>query len=340
MATARLRTIAGVVQMSMLIVAAATLQSCVAAGGASSVIQLKLAHVSSPGSMGDLSAEDFARRVNATLAGRVHVTVFGSGQLGTDEVLMIKLRLGTVDFAAPATVVSSVVEGFGFFEMPYLIKDREHLKRIEQEIFWPFIEPLAEQRGYKTLALWEHGFRQITNNVRPIVTPEDLRGIKLRTPKGYWRVRLFQGFGAHPSPMSLGEVFVALQTGVLDGQENPLQQIYASRFQEVQKYLSLTNHVYSPVFLMAGAEKFGKLPRDIQDTLVRLARETQQHTYDAAGKMDRDIMADLSRSRIQVNEVNRESFLGASKAIYEQFGEEVPGARGWIERALALESGR
>jgi tripartite ATP-independent transporter DctP family solute receptor len=336
MAMRRVGMIAGLLQTAMVISAAAALPGC-AGPAASSVIELKLAHVSSPGSMGALSADDFARRVNAALAGRVHLTVFGSGQLGTDEVLMIKLRLGTVDFAAPATVISSVVEAFGFFEMPYLVRDREHLRQIEQDIFWPHIEPLAQQRGYKVLALWEHGFRQITNNVRPIVTPADLRGIKLRTPKGYWRVRLFQGFGAHPSPMSLGEVFVAIQTGVLDGQENPLQQIYASRFQEVQKYLSLTNHVYSPVFLTAGTEKFAKLPPDIQDTLVRLARETQQHTYDAAGQMDEDIMKEMARSRIQINESDRDSFLGASKAIYEQFGKEVPGARDWIERALALE---
>jgi tripartite ATP-independent transporter DctP family solute receptor len=336
MATVRISTIAAALQTSLIVCTVAALSGC-AVPSASSVIQLKLAHVSSPGSMGAVSAEDFARRVNETLAGRVHMSVFGSGQLGTDEVLMIKLRLGTVDFAAPATVISSVVEGFGFWEMPYLVKDRAHLKRIEEEIFWPRIEPLAQQRGYKVLALWEHGFRQITNNVRPIVTPADLRGIKLRTPKGYWRVRLFQGFGAHPSPMSLGEVFVAIQTGVLDGQENPLQQIYASRFQEVQKYLSLTNHVYSPVFLTAGSEKFAKLPPDIQSTLVRLARETQQYTYDVAGKMDQDIMAELAKSRIQTNESNRESFLDASKAIYEQFSQEVPGARDWIERALALE---
>jgi tripartite ATP-independent transporter DctP family solute receptor len=336
MTTVRVSPMAGLLQTCIVVCAVAALSGC-AMPAPSSVIELKLAHVSSPGSMGSLSADDFARRVNETLAGRVHMTVFGSGQLGTDEVLMIKLRLGTVDFAAPATVISSVVEGFGFWEMPYLVRDRAHLERIEQEIFWPHIEPLAQQRGYKVLALWEHGFRQITNNVRPIVTPEDLRGIKLRTPKGYWRVRLFQGFGAHPSPMSLGEVFVAIQTGVLDGQENPLQQIYASRFQEVQRFLSLTNHVYSPVFLTAGSEKFAKLPPDIQATLVRLARETQQHTYDMAGKMDQDIMFALAKSRIQTNAANRESFLEASREIYEQFSKEVPGARDWIERALALE---
>jgi TRAP-type C4-dicarboxylate transport system substrate-binding protein len=105
----------------------------------------------------------------------------------------------------------------------------------------------------------------------------------------------------------------------------------------VQKYLSLTNHVYSPVFLTAGSEKFAKLPPDIQSTLVRLARETQQHTYDAAGQMDEDIMKEMVRSRIEINESDRDSFLGASKAIYEQFAKEVPGARDWIERALALE---
>lgn len=319
----------------------AALPGALAAGcagpDASSVLELKLGHVSSPGSLLDVTAVEFARRVNEALAGRARVSVFGSGQLGNDEVLLIKLRLGTVDFALPSTVMSSTVEAFGFFEMPYLVKDREHLKRIERAIFWPYLEPRARERGFRTLALWEHGFRQITNSVRPIVRPADLAGIKLRTPKGHWRVRVFQAFGANPTPMSLGEVFVALQTGVLDGQENPLPQIHASRFQEVQQYLSLTNHVFSPAYLMVGADRWGTHPPDIRATIERIAAEMQDYSYAEASRMHEALLASLRASGIQINEADRAGFIAASQRVYEEFEATVPGGRRWIEQALALE---
>ena len=99
--------------------------------------------------------------------------------------------------------------------------------------------------------MWENGYRHITNNKHPIKVPADLKGIKLRVPEGKWRLKMFQAYGANPSPMKLSEVFTALQTGVMDGQENPLTQIHSSKFQEVQKYLSLTGHVYTPAYLTA-----------------------------------------------------------------------------------------
>ena len=216
---------------------------CGGESGAGGVVDLSFGHVGAPGSLFAASAEEFARRANEELAGRVQVNVFGSSQLGGDEVMLQKLKLGTLDFALPSTIMSSTVDEFGLFEMPYLVQDRAHMRRIEEEIVWPVLVPKAAERDYTILAVWENGFRHVTNNTRPVVTPSDLAGIKLRTPRGIWRVKLFQAFGANPSPMALSEVFVALQTGVMDGQENPLAQIYASKFQEVQTYLSLTGHV-------------------------------------------------------------------------------------------------
>lgn len=306
----------------------------------SRVLQLKVGHVSSPGSLISIAAEEFVRRVNEEMAGEVHVNLYGSGQLGSDEVLMIKLKLGTVDFAMTSTVVSSTIPSFGFYEIPYLVKDREHLRAIEREIFWPHIAPFAEEKGLKILALWEHGFRQITNNARPIVTPGDLRGIKLRTPSGFWRVGAFQTFGAHPTPMPLTEVFVALQTGVLDGQENPLSQIYASRFHEVQRFLSLTNHIYSPVYVTVGAEKWAKHPPEIRAELERIAQEVQEYSYAAAERIDEELALELEQSGMQVNEVDREAFIAASAPVYERFGAVIPGGRLWIEMALALAEDR
>jgi tripartite ATP-independent transporter DctP family solute receptor len=299
-------------------------------------LRLKVGHVAAPGSIVADTAEDFARRVNERLAGRVQVDVFGSSQLGGDETLMVKLKLGTVDFSVPSTVMSSMIEAFGFFEMPYLIKDREHMLRVEEKIFWPHLAPAAEERGFRVLSVWENGFRHITNNMRPVVTPADLAGIKLRTPRGVWRVRLFQSFGANPTPMPLEEVFVALQTGVLDGQENPLSQIHTQRFEEVQRFLSLSRHVYSPAYLMTGKAHWETIPVDIRQEIEAAAGETKQFVMRRAAELDEELLETMKKAKIEVNEVDRSSFVGASETIYEAFGKSIDGGRQWIDGALAL----
>ena len=179
----------------------AVIGACQGKGTSADVLELKFGHVGAPGSLFAESAEEFARRVNERLTGRARVLVFGSSQLGGDDVLLQKLKLGTVELSLPSTIMSSRIDAFGLFEMPYLVQDREHMKRIEQEIVWPVLAPLAEENGYKIIAVWENGFRHVTNNKRPIATPEDLRGIKLRTPRGRWRVAMFQAYGANPTPM-------------------------------------------------------------------------------------------------------------------------------------------
>ncbi|RPH67969.1 MAG: TRAP transporter substrate-binding protein, partial [Burkholderiales bacterium] len=217
-----------------------------APGAGAQEIELKLGHVGEPGSLFQMSSDEFARRANAKLAGKAKVVVFGSSQLGGDKEMLQKLKLGTIDMAVPSTVMSSEVDTFGVFEMPYLVKDRKHMGLIEKEIVWPKLAPAAEAKGLRIIGVWENGYRHITNNRKPIRTPEDLAGIKLRTPEGKWRVAMFKAYGANPSPMKFSELFTALQTGVMDGQENPFTQIYSAKLHEVQKFLSLSGHVYTP----------------------------------------------------------------------------------------------
>ena len=240
-------------------------------------IELKFGHVGAPGSLFEASVEEFAARANEKLAGKAKVVTFGSSQLGKDKELLQKLKLGTVNFALPSSVMSTVSDQFGLFEMPYLVKSRDHMGRIEDEIFWESIAPTAEEKGYKVLAVWENGFRHITNNERPINVPADLEGIKLRTPKGEWRVKMFQSYGANPTPMSFSEVFTALQTGVIDGQENPFAQIYSAKFQEVQKYLSLTGARLYAGLCVASARNPGRNCRPMfsRQVLEEVAKETQ-----------------------------------------------------------------
>jgi len=307
-------------------------------GAAQAQTEIKLGHVGEPGSLFEKSSEEFARLANAKLGNKAKVVVYGSSQLGGDKELLQKLKLGTVDLALPSTVMSSEVDLFGIFEMPYLVKDREHMKRIERDVVWPSLAPEAEKKGLKVIAVWENGYRHITNSKRPINVPDDLKGIKLRVPEGKWRVKMFQAYGANPSPMKFSEVFTALQTGVMDGQENPFTQIYSAKFQEVQKYLSLTGHVYTPAYLTAGAKKWATLPADVRKILEDTAKETQAFVYRTAAADEADLLGKLKAAGLAVNEPNKDAFIKASKPVYEEFGQEVKGAKQLIDKSIALGS--
>ncbi|HEY7787724.1 MAG TPA: TRAP transporter substrate-binding protein [Casimicrobiaceae bacterium] len=299
-------------------------------------IEVGLGHVGEPGSLFQKSADEFAKRANAKLAGKAKVIVYGSSQLGGDKEMIQKLKLGTLDMALPSTVMSSEVDIAGIFEMPYIVQDRSHMGRIEKAVFWPMIEPAIEKKGLKVLAVWENGYRHITNNKRPIKLPDDLKGIKLRVPEGKWRVKMFEAYGANPSPMKFSELFTALQTGVMDGEENPLTQIYSAKLQEVQKYLSMSGHVYTPACLTVGTTHWQSLPADVRKTLEDAAKETQAYVYATAVKDEGDLLEKLKSAGMQVNEVDKTAFINASKTIYDEFGKEVAGAKALIDRAVDL----
>ncbi len=131
------------------------------------------------------------------------------------------------------------------------------------------------------------------------------------------------------------EVFVALQTGAMDGQENPLAQIYTGHFQEVQKYLSMTGHVYTPTYLIAGAS-WSRLPADVQKILEQTAKEVQPIALKIAADLDNDLLEKIKEAGTKVNEVDKDAFIAASKAVYEEFAKEVPGGKELIDKALAL----
>lgn len=306
-----------------------------AATGAQAQTEIKFGHVGEPGSLVGAVADEFAKRANARLAGKAKVVVYGSSQLGGDSDMMKKLKLGTIDLSQPSTVMSSYVPSFGLFEMPYLVKDRDHMARIRDEIVFPTMVPAAEKEGYRILGVWENGFRHITSNKHPIKVPADLKGIKLRVPQGEWRVKMFQAYGANPSPLAFSEVFVALQTGVMDGQENPLAQIASARFHEVQKYLSLTGHVYTPTYLVAG-RSWSKFDPEVQKVLSEVAKEMQPVALKMGADIDNELLGKMKTSGIQVNEADKDAFIKASEPVYQEFAKQVPEGKALIDKALGL----
>jgi tripartite ATP-independent transporter DctP family solute receptor len=274
--------------------------------------------------------------VNEALKGKVEIKVFHSSQLGTDEAMIKAIRVGGIEMFLPSTIMSTVDPKWGVFEMPYIVVSRAHMKKVAEDpkVGEALLAPLPA-KGIRLLGIWENGFRHVTNNVRPIVKPEDLKGIKLRVPSGVWRVKMFRAYGANPTPLAFAEVFSALQSGVMDGQENPFVQIWSGKFQEVQKYMSLTGHVYTPAY-PAISETFWKtLPADVRQTMERIGVEMGDVARREGERLDKELLDKLA-AKMKVNEVDKEAFIKASGTIYEEFGKEVPGGTDLVKHIQSL----
>jgi tripartite ATP-independent transporter DctP family solute receptor len=318
---------------ALLGVALLALATLPARAGADEPVALRLGHVGVPGSLFDLTATEFAKRANAALKGRLEVVVSGNSEFGSDEQMLEGVRAGSPEMFLPAGIMSTVEARFGVFEMPYLVTGRAHMRRIaENRAVQEHLFAGLPAKGLRALGVWELGSRHITNNVRPIVRPEDLRGIRLRVPSGVWRVRTFQDYGAVPTDLPTNEVYAALKLGKVEGQENPFAQMWPSKFHEVQRYLSLSGHVYAPAYLVIGQDVWRRLPRDVQKTLGTVAWEMGDFARAEGERLDREYMAKMSAA-MTVNEVDRDAFLRASSRIYERFASEVPGG-GALIRAI------
>ena len=292
-------------------------------------VVVRLGHVGFTGSLFDKTGNYFEKTVEARSQGAIDVRNFGASQLGKDKEMMQAVRLGNLEMCLPSTVVPAVAPIFGFQELPFLFKDRKHVERaLLGPVGWK-LNQVLEEKGYIILGFWENGFRKITNNARPINTPADLKGIKLRTPKSPARVRLFKTLGANPTSMSFKEVFSALQQGVIDGQENPMAQIMSAKFYEVQKYLSISNHVYTPGYGLIGKKFFEGLAPELQYTLRVAGADTGDYARRTGKSMDKKLMKE-AKKHMKINKINRKAFMDASKGLYDAYPKEFGADGKWI----------
>jgi tripartite ATP-independent transporter DctP family solute receptor len=302
-------------------------------------IIIRFGHDGGVESLYQLTAQEFAKRLDKELGGRVEVRIFPNSQVGSDEELIRTLRGGALEMFLPSTIMGAVDDGFGVFEMPYIIINRTHMKRVADnaEIQRILLDPQA-LKGLRVLAFWENGFRDVTNNARPIVRPDDLRGLKIRIPRSPWRQRILQVYGANPVPMTFSDVHKALQDGVVDGQENPLAQIWGAKFYEVQRYLSLTGHVYTPVYPTAGERWWQALPPDVRIVMRRVAVEVGDYSRAEGERLDASLVQQMTKANpaLKVNEVDTKAFMIASAALYEQFSKEVSSGAGLIRLVQSL----
>jgi TRAP-type transport system periplasmic protein len=294
-------------------------------------IELRLGHNAAFGAVLDLTAAEFARRVNAQLRGRVTIKVHGNSTLGSDVDMFKQAERGDLDFALPSNYLSTVNPIFSVFDMPFLILSRAHIRNIRATLLDEHLRPAIAARGMLILGMWENGFRHMTNNVRPIHTPEDLKGLKMRVPQGSRMRQAFEYFGALPAEYSFGPPLVAaIKEGKFDGQENPFTQINSAKIDTVQKYLSLTYHNYTPVYLVMRADKFAALPPEAQAVIKKTAEDMQDWAMSANEQLEKTLKEKLSQT-MQVNEADLFAFLMASFNFYRDFARDVPGGKPLIK---------
>jgi tripartite ATP-independent transporter DctP family solute receptor len=268
------------------------------------------------GSFAHVFLQEYKRRVEEELPGAIDVQIFMSNTLGSEEDVLQGLGFGTHHASLSASAVVQINPRAAIFDLPYLFENRAAVQQFADSPAGALLAEGFAGRGMRLVALWDNGFRVITNSVRPIVTPADMVGLKIRTPNSRQRVAMFNTLGANATPLSFGELYSALDQGVVDGQENPAQIVESARLYEVQKFMSMSNHVYLPTFLLFGEPYLARLPAATRDALLRIGAEMAEWTFAWGDETDAQVVAALA-DRIAVNEIDFAAFQAASAPLYE-----------------------
>lgn len=295
-------------------------------------VVIRMGHVGAPISPQQGAADIFIELVNQKTKGSVDIKVYGASAIGDERELVEGMVLGTIDGA----IVSSGLYGgyypvMSVFEIPFLFRDRSHANAVNNgQIGSEILSTLSEKAKITAVALWEHGFRQVTNNVRPIRTPADIAGLKIRSPEVPVYSTALRALGAIPVPMPFSELYVALDRGVVDGQHNPLLHVVRQRFYEVQKYLSMLDFAYTPNIVAFSNKTWARLSPDQQKAIIEAAKEAGVLWSQKAGEEEARLVEDL-KGKMQVldrNQVDKAAFqkIVIEKAFPEyrkQFGDLV-----------------
>lgn len=267
------------------------------------------------GSFAHVFLTEYKSRVEAALGSAINVQIFMGNTLGSEEDVLQGLGLGTHHASLSASAVVQVNPRAAVFDLPYLFENRAAVQTFADSPAGDMLRAGFQGRGMRLAALWDNGFRVITNSVRPIVTPADLVGLKIRTPTSRQRVAMFNTLGANATPLSFGELYSALDQRVVDGQENPAQITESARLYEVQRYMSMSNHVYLPTFLLFGEPYLARLPEATRTALLSIAADMAAWTFEWGDATDAKVVADLA-DRIAINEVDFAAFQAAAAPLY------------------------
>jgi TRAP-type transport system periplasmic protein len=284
-------------------VAAAATLACLAPAAFAAKFNLKLGHAVNTTDGQHAAAVKMAELVKERTKGDVEITIYPANQLGNDAAMINGARGGTIDIVSSgASNYNGIVANTAAMELPFVFRSAQHAYAVLDGPIGTGVLNEMAPHGLKGLAYWENGWRAFTNNKRPIKTPEDAKGLKIRSTGNPYHIQAFKLLGMNPSPMAIAELYTALETGTFDAQEHPINVTWSSKFYEVQKHLTISNHVYSPLILAMNKAKFDSLPADVQKIVVDSARDAAKYQRELNAGNAGKVVAELKKSGMQVVE--------------------------------------
>ncbi|CAM3798554.1 TRAP transporter substrate-binding protein [Vreelandella rituensis] len=287
-------------------------------------VTLRLAHVVNEQDGFHIAAVKFQELVEERTEGAVSIELYPNASLGDERTLLEGMQIGTVDMGVITNgPVANFVEEMAVFELPFLFPSPEAAYDVlDGEIGQELLDKLAEV-NLKGLAYAERGFRNLTNSERPVNTPQDLDGLRIRVMENPVYVDTFRELGANAIPMAWTEALTAMQQGTIDGQENPVNVIHSFNLYETQDYMTLSRHTYAPAIFVMGMPVWNQLPEAAQDVLAQAAQEAAEHERQVNAEMESEQLAELREAGMQINESpDIQAFQEAVAPVYDKYGEQ------------------
>ncbi|WP_456268446.1 TRAP transporter substrate-binding protein [Kushneria sp. AK178] len=290
-----------------------------AVGGVVQAQTLVLGHGAASGNPRSLAADRMAELASQYSDGDLELRVQGSEQLGSDVQMLQQTQSGAIGLTANSQgSLASIVPKANVFGLPFLFDSPQAAWEVADGPIGDEVAEQAEQRGLKVLAWWDNGLRQFTNNVRPIKSPEDIKGLKIRTSQDAVTIDILSTLGANPTPMAFGELYVALKQGTVDGQENPVVNIMSSHLEEVQQYLSLSDYRYETTPVVIGMPTWQRLSEENRQALQQAAREAGDFQRQTLIEQTDDLLSQLRDSgAMEINTVDTDAFREATRPVYD-----------------------
>ena len=295
--------------------------------------KLQLGHSDTTTNLIHISLENFADYVYEQSNGRVEITIYAAEQLGSNAEMAEAVQMGSLDaMMMPQGQEAVYAPKLNALGLPFLFPSYDAVYEVlDGEIGEEMVADLADSNMIQ-LAYWENGLRQVTNSRNPINTPADMSGLKIRTPEDSMTIAIFEALGAAPSPLAFSELYLALQQKTFDGQENPIANIHANNFQDVQQYLAMLNHKYECKNMVFSLSTWNKLPTDVQDLLMEAAKiygdEHRQAIVDSSDSM----LPELEAAGMEVTYPDPAPFQEATASVYGDFYAQYDWAQDLVAR--------
>ncbi len=272
-----------------------------------------------------VALKEFAKKVDEYSKGSIKVDTFYGSDLGSLTAAVEGMAQGTIDIVTTGTsYFSGYVPEIQVFELPYMFKSNEEARKTLDSVTGDKVRELFTDKGIILLCYWESGLRHVTNSRKPIVTPEDIKGLKIRTVVSVTQKKTWESFGAIPMAIDMNETFTALQQGTVDAQENTLAQIVSTKMYEVQKYISLTGHAYTPMPFGISKITWEKLDDSQKEAVKKASEEARDLQRSLDDKSDMENVQFLKDKGIIVEEnPDKDAFAALAQPVYDLFTEKV-----------------